>query len=62
MRCPYCNKNIPHTGMFVDIVKEIAFREVHKHEVDITISIQPAELEGLRKLLRDHGKFVMEGE
>lgn len=60
MRCPHCNKNIPYEDLFVDIFKEIVFREVHNHEVDTQCSIHPCELSGLREILKKEGKIVME--
>lgn len=42
-----------------EIVKELIFREVHRHEVNTTRSVHPAELQGLRELLKEHGKIFM---
>ncbi|HDZ13422.1 hypothetical protein LCGC14_0621970 [marine sediment metagenome] len=42
-----------------EIIKELIFREVHNHEVDITCSVHPAELPGLRELLKKNGKLYM---
>lgn len=58
MLCPHCKQDIP--AKIETIIKELVFQEVHRHEVNTSRSVHPAELQGLRELLKKNGKLVME--
>lgn len=46
-------------GTIEETIKELIFRAVHNHEVDIDVSVHPAELKGFREILKEKGKLYM---
>ncbi len=52
-------KEQPPVGIIEKHIKEVVFRAVHKHEVDISCSVHPCELQGLREVLKKNKKTYM---